>query len=202
VVHEHFKCKKNKITHIKPHHNTETIQEEEQVLTNTVHPKQSKTSLQQQIIDLVNSFEAAKIDPEKLRELQKELQKNIFIEVNSPGSESSDDRATTSSIEHTPGEDRLAERPATPHPRKKVKEHWDEELDKENRYPKERTLTPAELAIHTPPASPKLVRQNATLREKTLSPIERQERKRKYKKDTFVNNRQGQTIYNLTEQDN
>jgi hypothetical protein len=155
VVHEHVGCEKDDITHIGPRHSTEIIQEEEQVLVDTVHPQ---TSLRQQMIDLVEAFEAAMIDPEKLRAFQKELQGKMFIEVSSPGSESSDDRATTSSPERTPGKDGLAERPATPHPGKKVKGHWDEESDKENRYPEERALTPVELAIYTLPASPKLTR--------------------------------------------
>jgi hypothetical protein len=56
----------------------------------------------------------------------------MFIEVDSLGSELSDDRVTTSSIEHTLGEGGLAERLAIPYPGKKVKGHWDEESDKEN----------------------------------------------------------------------
>jgi hypothetical protein len=56
-------------------------------------------------------------------------------------------------------------RTPTPHPGTKVPTVWDDEgSNKENWDPAmDRALTPEELAIHTPPASPKLVRQNAVL---------------------------------------
>jgi hypothetical protein len=47
----------------------------------------------------------------------------MFIEVNSLESELSNNRVTTSSIEYTPENDRLAERLVTLYSRKKVKEH-------------------------------------------------------------------------------
>lgn len=49
------------------------------------------------------------------------------------------------------------------HPGTRVPGAWDQDSDKENHDPTERALTPEELAIHTPPASPKLVRQDATV---------------------------------------
>jgi hypothetical protein len=59
----------------------------------------------------------------------------------------------------------LIVRSPTPHPGTRIPTVWDDEgSDKENEDPAmDRALTPAELAIHTPPASPKLVRQNATI---------------------------------------
>jgi hypothetical protein len=55
----------------------------------------------------------------------------------------------------------LNERTMSPHPGNYVPGHWDTP-DSEELYPTQE-LTADELAIHTPPASPKLVRQNAVL---------------------------------------
>lgn len=52
-----------------------------------------------------------------------------------------------------------------PHPGSRIHGPWDQESNKENCDPEERAMTPEELAIDAPPASPKLVRQNATLME-------------------------------------
>jgi hypothetical protein len=92
-----------------------------------------------------------------------------------------------------PSEDGPSARPQTPHPGKKVTGHWDNE-GTEERYPEDRALTPEELAIHTPPASPKLVRQNATLQEDTPSP--RTERRNgKQRKTALVNDGQALAIF-------
>jgi hypothetical protein len=57
----------------------------------------------------------------------------------------------------------IAERASTPYLEKRVKRHWDKEIDKDTHYPKEEALTPEQLAIYTPLDSLKLVRKNATL---------------------------------------
>jgi hypothetical protein len=89
--------------------------------------------------------------------------------------------------------DETPARPQTPHPGTKVTGYWDNE-ETEEQYPEDRALTPEELAIHTPPASPKLVRKNATLQEDTPAP--RQERQnRKQRKTALINNRQALAIF-------
>jgi hypothetical protein len=57
----------------------------------------------------------------------------------------------------------VAERASTPHPEKRIKGHWDKEIEEDTHYPEEKALTPEQLAIYTPPDSLKLVRKNATL---------------------------------------
>jgi hypothetical protein len=110
---------------------------------------------------------------------------NIFQEVN----RILDCAITT----QQPSKDGLPARPQTPHPGKKVTGHWDNE-DTEERYPEDRALTPEELAIHTPPASPKLVRQNATLRENAPSP-DTGRRNGKQRKTALVNDGQALAIF-------
>jgi hypothetical protein len=88
--------------------------------------------------------------------------------------------------------DRLAEQPATPHPESKVRGTWDNNSEEDTRYPEEKALTPEELAIHTPPASPKLIQQKATLQENTLHINEGNCNKRK---EVYANNRQALIVY-------
>ena len=85
---------------------------------------------------------------------------------------------TRSEDDWSPRKESPACRPSTPHPGNRVPGCWDNESDQEDQE-KERILTLEELSIHTPPASPKLVRQNATLQEHL--PILPQEAGRKRK---------------------
>ena len=64
---------------------------------------------------------------------------------------------------HHPQRDGITEK--TPHPGKQVCGPWDYDNPEEQDAGKERELTPEELDIHSPPASPKLQRENATLTE-------------------------------------
>jgi hypothetical protein len=58
--------------------------------------------------------------------------------------------------------EKLAKRPETPHPGTKVPTVWDYENYEEADNAEERALTPEELDIHSPPASPKLSRQSTS----------------------------------------
>jgi hypothetical protein len=89
-----------------------------------------------------------------------------------------------------PSHDGPAKRPQTPHPGRRVKGPWDNNT--KERYPEDRALTPEELAIHTPPASPKLVRRSATLRENSLPPSKE---RRARTKEALVNDGQALAIY-------
>lgn len=99
-----------------------------------------------------------------------------------------------------------------PHPGNRISGPRDQESDKENHDPEDRALTPEELAIDTPPASPKLVRQNATLSEEEPQwyKYQRPQRekhqhkcpshpkkfyKKKQKKDALFNDQQALHIY-------
>jgi hypothetical protein len=83
----------------------------------------------------------------------------------------------------------IANRAPTPHPGDRVRGHWDEDLLITSQDPEEKALTPEQLAIQTPPDSPKLVRQNATLREYTSAPPQLAGRKRKPKTLTRGNDK-------------
>jgi hypothetical protein len=84
-------------------------------------------------------------------------------------------------------------RASTPHPGKRVKGHWDEEIDADTHYPEEEALTPEQLAIYTPPDSLKLVRRNATLQGDISTPPQLASRKRKSKALTH-NSRKGLVV--------
>jgi hypothetical protein len=164
----------------------------EQVLADTDRRSKTPTeevSLRQQMIDLAEGFEQVMIKPEGLQTFQEALQQALGKRdtVPRPG---------------TPYErDGLAERQATPHPGTKVKGYWDDEADHEDRRPNDKILTSEELAIDTPPASPKLVRQDATLQEEPLWSHTTKNPRRKHKKDTLVNDGQAQVIYDLAGQE-
>jgi hypothetical protein len=102
-------------------------------------------------------------------------------------------------------ENHIANRAPTPHPGERIRGHWDEEMT--IHYPEEEALTPEALAIQTPPDSPKLVRQNATLQEYTSTPPQKIGRKRKSKasvhgshKGLVVDTREGWVDTALREQ--
>jgi hypothetical protein len=95
-----------------------------------------------------------------------------------------------------------------PHPGHRIHGSWDQELDNEDHNPDERALTPEELAVDTPPASPKLVRQHATLGQEELRQRRRQEGIRHYcrphlkktcrkrqKEDALLNEEQALHVY-------
>jgi hypothetical protein len=84
-------------------------------------------------------------------------------------------------------------RASTPHPGKRVEGHWDKEMDADTHYPEEEALTPEQLAIYTPPDSPKLVRRNATLQGDIPTPPQLAGRKRKSKVLTH-NSRKGLVV--------
>jgi hypothetical protein len=109
---------------------------------------------------------------------------NRMVRENSPPSESDDDwtAARRQALrEAYRRKNHIADRAPTPHPGDRIRGHWDEEMITTDQYPEEKALTPEELAIQTPPDSPKLVRQNATLREDHTTPPQKAGTKRKSK---------------------
>jgi hypothetical protein len=166
----------------------------------------------QQAMETILHARYLSLNTVELANVVKEIDQ-LALKIESPASESSDDRATTSSPEisdneenpletlgalqlYHPGQEGIAERTATPHPGNRVKGHWDHE-SKDDEYPEERALTPEELAIHTPLASPKLVRQNATLWEDNSVPPKGKGRKQR--PNAFANDGQAMVINSLEE---
>jgi hypothetical protein len=122
---------------------------------------------------------STEIDLTNLREEMNRMTR----EPASPPSDSDDDWTTARKEElmEAHRSNNVTERASTPHPGKRVEGHWDEETDEDTRYPEEEALTPEQLAIYTPPDSPKLVRKNATLQGDISTPPQLAGRKRKSK---------------------
>jgi hypothetical protein len=182
----------NQITKHLPDNNPEESTDTDSLSSN---PEEDITN------DVIELHEITSQLGDKIHELEQLIQegKLTIREDRHPVTESEDDWSPRggSSIDQIQ-KDGLAERPATPHPGSKVRGTWDNDSEEDTRYPEEKALTPEELAIHTPPASPKLVRQNATLQENTLHVDERNRNKRK---GIYANDGQALMIYDQKQED-